>query len=502
MGCVLGMGMILLQIVNLKRLFCFQGTLNRLRHRHSAACGVGNCVVCFTQRNALKCRNSDWPRIDYNRVMPLLETAALGLAGALAKEVAKALLGKDSTLLDAAGVLIDVFKGQSEKSFSNTRDAHKVEALSREIVEQTLTAFNREGSGFSSDDQRRIKAEVAATIASTPLTPQFIIQRDTDITRIARDVIEQRAPQLSQAQLSAREQGVYERMVTECTHAMCDVVMSIDTFVPHQVGEAMRRQQDFEAIMLDALMARMTQERDEQWASQARAFQKSYRALAKKQFDKFELFGIRNVDDEVGPRRSLSEAYVSLSVQGETPGERDLQPQLVEQAAALSPRLIVTGMAGGGKSTLVKYLTVKAASDGLPNELHPLRDLTPFVLRLRHYPDQPFPKPEDWLTTEFPMLPAPPDGWIRRQLEAGRALVLVDGVDEMPEAKRNDLLTALRQLVMLYPAARYVITSRPAALQEWAAWREWIDEAAFTRVALDAMSDDQRKALVTRWFGE
>ena len=134
----------------------------------------------------------------------------------------------------------------------------------------------------------------------------------------------------------------------------------------------------------------------------------------------------------------------------------------------------------------------KAATDGLPIELSALRGIVPFVLRLRHYSDQAFPNVDDWLKTEFPMLPTPPDGWIRKQHVGGRALVLVDGVDEMPETKRDNMLMALRQLVALYPAA----------LQDWGAWREWIEAVEFTHVAMDPMSDDQRTALVTRWFNE
>jgi uncharacterized protein YjbI with pentapeptide repeats len=445
--------------------------------------------------------------------MPIIETLAFGLGSLLAKEVAKALLGKDSALTDAAGVLVDALKGQGETTLAGVKDARRISVLSENIAQQTLKLFEREGGGLSDDDRWRVRAEVAATIASNPITPKTVIDHNNVAGQIAREMLAQRAGQVAQAQLDAREQSLYERMVTECVQHMCGIIISVDGFMPQMLGEAMRRQEEFQDYIVEALVKRQEQERDEAYAQSASVFLTQYRQLLIEQFDKFELFGVPDVQDHLGTSRRLSQVYVSLSARGQrrvraqTQGREQLPERVaeqcsIEQTVTLSPRLVITGVAGGGKSTLLKYLAVKMAHDNLPAELMGLREGVPFLLCLRHYPEHAFPRVEDWLKTEFQALEDPPTGWIRRQLENGRAIVMVDGVDELPRAKRSAMLDTLAQLVTLYPAARYIATSRTAALQDWTAWRDWIRAEDFVHVAIDPLSDEQRAVLVRRWFVE
>jgi hypothetical protein len=442
--------------------------------------------------------------------MPLIETAALALGSVLAKEVAKSLLGKDSNLLDAAGVLIDLLKGQGEKSLVDAKEARKIESLSREIAQRTLQMFEGEGSRMDENDRKRVVAEVAATIASRPLTPQFIIENNNDPQRVAQTMLAEREPQVSQARLSEREHSLYERMVMESVRGIGEVITTTDAFVPYMLGESMRRQDAFQDAILNAITLRMEQERDEAYMRAARQFEQQYRALVKKEFEKFEPFGIREVEDQVGQRRRLSQAYVSLSVRdlnqnsitGETRAAKQHLPSsfAIEEAVAYSPRLVITGVAGGGKSTLVKFLAAKTASDDLPENLCGLQGITPFVLRLRRCPDETLPNVEGWLALEFSNLQHPPKGWIRKQLAQGKAIVMVDGVDELSQSRREAMLNDLQQLMTLYPAARYIVTSRPEALEDWPAWREWIEAEGFLHVAIEPMSEKQRAELVRHWF--
>jgi hypothetical protein len=442
--------------------------------------------------------------------MPLIETAALALGSVLAKEVAKGLLGKDSNLLDAAGVLIDLLKGQGEKSLADAKEARKIETLSREIAQRTLKLFESEGSRLDEDDRKRVVAEVAATIASHPLTPQFIVEHNSDPQRVAQTMLAEREPQVSQARLSEREHSLYERMVMECVRGISEVVITTDSFVPSMLGESMRRQETFQENILNAIALRIEQERDEAYMREARLFEQQYRALVKHQFEKFEPFGIREVEEQVGQRRLMSQAYISLTVRDlrhdsiidatRTDNQLSLWSFAIEEAVAYSPRLVITGVAGGGKSTLVKYLAAKAASDDLPETLRALQGMSPFVLRLRRCPDETLPNVEGWLALEFSNLQQPPEGWIRNQLAQGKAIVMVDGVDELSQSRRESMLNDLKQLMLQYPAARYIVTSRPEALADWSTWREWIEAEEFLHVSIEPMSSEQRAELVKHWF--
>jgi predicted NACHT family NTPase len=49
--------------------------------------------------------------------------------------------------------------------------------------------------------------------------------------------------------------------------------------------------------------------------------------------------------------------------------------------------------------------------------------------------------------------------------------VLVDGVDEVPREQRTEVRRWLERLIRNYPDARYVVTTRPSAVDE-----QWLAE--------------------------
>jgi hypothetical protein len=85
-------------------------------------------------------------------------------------------------------------------------------------------------------------------------------------------------------------------------------------------------------------------------------------------------------------------------------------------------------------------------------------------------------------------------GWVNGLLASGRAAVLVDGVDELPEAQRRRAREWLRELVMTYPDARYVVTSRPAAAAE-----SWLSSDGFDVLEIQPMTISDIDAFVSHW---
>ena len=87
-----------------------------------------------------------------------------------------------------------------------------------------------------------------------------------------------------------------------------------------------------------------------------------------------------------------------------------------------------------------------------------------------------------------------PPGWVHSLLRAGRALVLVDGVDEMPEGQRDQVRGWLGDLIGSFRDARYVITSRPTAIREG-----WLDGLEFAATELQPMSTADVTEFVRQW---
>lgn len=86
-----------------------------------------------------------------------------------------------------------------------------------------------------------------------------------------------------------------------------------------------------------------------------------------------------------------------------------------------------------------------------------------------------------------------PPGWAHRQL-GDEAILLVDGVDEVPESQRREIRDWLRGLLSAYPDLRVVVTSRPAA-----ASARWLSAEGFTSVFLERMGPADIKALIRHW---
>ncbi|MFF4443626.1 NACHT domain-containing protein [Streptomyces sp. NPDC001502] len=151
-------------------------------------------------------------------------------------------------------------------------------------------------------------------------------------------------------------------------------------------------------------------------------------------------------------------------------------------------RVLLRGEAGSGKTTLIQWLAVSAArdhADGLVPYVLPLRTLTRHGERL--------PAPRDFLSGT-PLAGEAPEGWEGRVLRDGRALLLVDGIDEIPEAERDRARDWLADLITAYPGNRWLVTSRPSAVRQ-----DWLADVDFSEVTLAPMSHANVRAFIERW---
>lgn len=87
-----------------------------------------------------------------------------------------------------------------------------------------------------------------------------------------------------------------------------------------------------------------------------------------------------------------------------------------------------------------------------------------------------------------------PRGWAHRQLASGRALFLVDGVDEVTGTQRQAVRAWLKRIVAEFRDIRIIVTSRPAA-----AGSDWLRAEGFTTAFLEQFSPADIRTLVQHW---
>ncbi|MFF5250133.1 NACHT domain-containing protein [Streptosporangium sp. NPDC000095] len=179
-------------------------------------------------------------------------------------------------------------------------------------------------------------------------------------------------------------------------------------------------------------------------------------------------------DHEVGSQQfKLEDLYVGLQlIDTQEEGlERRNHPLERSIGHVLSSHrcIAILGPPGAGKTTTLKRLAIAYADprrkenidDGLPNE-----KWFPLVLRCRQLSDRAGLPIMDLIgdlagRAEMPELRQAFQNLIRVTLRRGNLLLLVDGLDEIPDpSKRQTFVAQLRTFLATYPQARLVLTSR------------------------------------------
>ncbi|MFI1283932.1 NACHT domain-containing protein [Streptomyces sp. NPDC020858] len=400
------------------------------------------------------------------------ETVLLRVAGTAAGALVKSLLAR----APGAGLTPDPARpvprwrgpsaelGEAEiRRLADTLAARLGDATARLPEHERLAALAAVGDAFA---------------ALGPLDADALFAADLDPSALAAAVP---APP---AGLGAAAEALYGRLVRLCCAHAVEYVTTLPGFGARADVELVRRTGE---------LTRAVDRLQEGGDGAAYAFEERYARYVADTHGRLQLFGLTlSRSRQEWP---LDVAYISLAVSAEPqlmPGEPGMHQTSLraEQALGTSDRVLLRGPAGSGKSTLVQWLALNSArqADG------PWSTSVPFVLRLRAFTSADgLPLPEDFLRASGVPLTAPP-GWTEKLMASGRALVLVDGVDEVPQRLRARTEAWLRSLISAFPAARYVVTTRPSAVPE-----DWLAGLGFTSHSLMPMKQTDIRAFVAHW---
>ncbi|MGW5971013.1 NACHT N-terminal Helical domain 1-containing protein [Streptomyces sp. NPDC055186] len=316
--------------------------------------------------------------------------------------------------------------------------------------------------------------------------------------------------------LNETESRLYEVLFAECVEYYLRIVRSLPVFEERAAGELLARTATLGAEVagiLERLPDRSLFAPD--GTDHDTAFRRRYLELVSRDLDEVELFR-RTSDQATAPRVRLSVAYVSLRATGDDGKRRravrylpPIRPNMsyweetggessgmrVEAALSGAPRVLLRGEAGSGKTTLLRWLAIMAARGAFKGELADWNGLTPIFIKLREYSGRTPPNPEAMLDgIAGPIAGIMPRGWVERQLDGSKVLLLIDGVDELLDRERRGVRDWLRKLLGQYDGVRVVVTSRPAA-----ASADWLRREDFAALHLDRMTPPDLAAFVRQW---
>ncbi|WP_121748374.1 NACHT domain-containing protein [Streptomyces sp. E2N166] len=332
-------------------------------------------------------------------------------------------------------------------------------------------------------------APVVDVLARTLLAVAEVDITDADAVRLGPQDYARRlrgAVQGADRELSPDAAWFHDALlVSVCLHVLHHLVRRSPYLQRHLAGRAGRIAQLVD--LGDAEAAARQPERSQEDA----VFEAEYAQWVARRHGWLTIVG---VDFPNAPDRwPLEETYLSLEAEERSGGAEDEQRTvlLADRALEDHERVLLRGGAGSGKTTLVQWLAVAAARQG---------PRVPFVLPVRRFAREGFPAPDDFLhAVRHPLADRAPEGWVVRTLLAGRALLLVDGIDEAPEKTRGELRDRLRRLLRVFSGNACLVTSRPSAVSDGWLSGGGLAEEDFVELSLAPMSRDQVTRFIRDW---
>ncbi|MET7583690.1 NACHT domain-containing protein [Streptomyces microflavus] len=396
-----------------------------------------------------------------------------------------------------------------------------------EISEKDIKAFTKHVRGvveplleheYADLDAPEINSALEAASKSFAATTADVFEADFDPRVYGQKVVDESRAEVARLSLSDSGYNFYSTVVQEVSAQILNFITTWPSFLARSNVEQLKR--------LTAAAKELQSVRraviDDASTEEVR-FEEKYSEVVVKRLDQLELFGVTLSQPEQRPY-PLSTAYISLSVSEaggvntknfeknfmnlEVPvGEKWPDAAVVpvsgevggglrsESAISSYDRILLRGDAGSGKTTLLHWLSVNSARRSFDGELRSFNGYVPFLLPLRRFADRELPAAHEFLNEVGKHIVGEmPSGWVNRVLRSGRAFVLVDGVDELPESRRQEAKEWLEGLLDTYPLARYIVTSRPAAAEE-----KWLSQDKFISVDLLPMGGLDIANFVHHW---
>ncbi|MBE9039799.1 HEAT repeat domain-containing protein [Oscillatoriales cyanobacterium LEGE 11467] len=192
--------------------------------------------------------------------------------------------------------------------------------------------------------------------------------------------------------------------------------------------------------------------------------------------------------------------------QRERSGRQFSAAQLLSQTKA--ENVVILGEPGAGKTTLLSYFAVVLAEpDSVQTPEQQAiaslqsQDYLPILIRIRDWArnlDRNLLEYLRYFAENTLHTKTLPESFFDRWLEAGRALILLDGLDEVTqEAQRYEVVRRIENFLGRYPSNgnRAIVTSRPAGYK-----RDFFRTEAFPHYWLQPFGDDRIETFIHAWY--
>jgi len=350
-------------------------------------------------------------------------------------------------------------------------------------------------SDLTGVELRPVSDYLEVLLSRLEITPQLISKYNYDPAALSRY-----AESLPRADEMASFSESQRLLVREVLRSLGAPLLRLGFDIPTSVSQFHSRsdelQQTINELRVDLYRARMIAEAQNP-DRHLQEFERVYRIRLVESLNAMELLGLDEVRRNLR-RYPLDAAFVHLRL------DASRRSVSFQKALEEHPKLFLKGIAGSGKTTLMRWLAIMIARDKLDRYPH-LKGKLPVLITLRDYNDTDLPSDLSGLFGKNHFMPPVSsehlEEMIYERFRLGRVVVLIDGVDEVSESKLNAVRDWVKNLISTYPRASYVLSSRPVVnLGEWLGLVESrLPRDRFVETTVEKMNDVELADLVERW---
>lgn len=304
------------------------------------------------------------------------------------------------------------------------------------------------------------------------------------------------------------EMSIYSRMIDLSSQYIINIAPTIPTYEKSNFEEIFDRFDNFHELTLRILndLNSIIEVKENTMNEKFANFEHDYRAEIARKYDKLEIIGA-NLNRKYS-RYNLSTAYVSLDVIEDSNYEHDdyenyeyddyestyFNKLSIDDAFNDRDKILITGEAGSGKSTIMKWLAVQSALGDLERRLTNWGKTIPIVIQLRNYPSGKIDLNKVVEEIAENIVMKIPEDWIEYIFNSGKVLLLVDGLDELKSENRESVYDWIESIIDRYNI-KIVLTSRPGANER----HDFIYDFEFIEYTISSMSKTSIKEFIQHW---
>lgn len=433
--------------------------------------------------------------------MAVIEPLIVQLGPTIAKFILSFWLNNDNLspnfTADGVSDILSIISSRTSDVIAQRRAVRQFTEIGEKIAESLEPVITTEFKDLNESSKTSVIIALNDVISHSKIDAVLLTKQDWEPTRLFNYL--QETSKIYTKSFNQSENLLFARINSEVSQSIVDIASRLPKFSEVTLIEILRRETKIVDIANETLdIVRVIKDASNKLNTEQNRqyFESTYRRQIERKLGKISLIG---VDASLqSTKYGLSTAYVTLTAIEDD--YNDMEQEYIEyvplnQILANKKTLFLIGAPGSGKTTFLQWIAVNAVTNSFEGQLASWNNKIPFMIRLREFTKEPLPSPNEFVKHNAPIIAEQsPDGWVQTLLQKGRAIILIDGVDEIPENLRQQTKEWVEDLVNAYPSANFIVTSRPYAVTD--GWLNFID---FTIAELQDMDLPTINEFVSRW---